>query len=302
MASFVNAGLRGAGQVFFQDNPWSGLLILAGVFWGAYAGGNPAMAWGALVGLISATATAMMLGAEPAAVEHGLLGLNGILVGVAIPLFAAHTPAMWVEVVLGGIVSAVMTQAISDLLQRLGVSGSTAPFVFTTWLLLLAGYALARLPVLPANTLAAEPIWSLAGVALTLARNISQVYLIGNAITGVLFLVAIAINCRRSAVFALGGSVVGLVVATGLGANPAAISAGLYGFSAVLTAMAVGVAFNPPSKRVTAYALVATIFTVLVQAALNTALLPLRIPALTFPYVLTMWIFQIPKAKWRRLA
>ncbi len=43
--------LRGAGQVMFQRNAWTGLLFLCGIFWGAYAGGHGAVAWGALLGL-----------------------------------------------------------------------------------------------------------------------------------------------------------------------------------------------------------------------------------------------------------
>ena len=51
-----------------------------------------------------------------------------------------------------------------------------------------------------------------------------------------------------------------------------------------------------PSTAATLYAILATIFTVIVQAALNTAMCPLGIPALTFPYVLTTWLFSAPKA------
>ncbi|MDE6928849.1 MAG: urea transporter, partial [Muribaculaceae bacterium] len=38
--------LRGAGQVMFQCSSWTGLLFLAGIFWGAYASHTPAVAWG----------------------------------------------------------------------------------------------------------------------------------------------------------------------------------------------------------------------------------------------------------------
>ena len=303
IVSFVDANLRGAGQVFFQDNPWTGLVILVAIFWGAHSAGNLNVGYGAVAGLVISTATAMLLRADSASLTQGLFGLNGILVGVAVPTFLAPHPAMWVYVVIGAAASTVLTIGIGNVVKAWGLSGSTAPFVVTTWFLLLAAYAFARVPIagmsgaaLPvaASSVGAWP--SLAAVFSILAKSIAQVYLIGNVVTGVLFVVAIAINSLRGAAFAVLGAAVSFVVSVGFGANGVAIGAGLYGFSAVLTAMAVGAVFNRPSTSVTFYAIFATIFTVIVQAALNTALSPTGIPTLTFPYVLTMWLFQLPRA------
>ena len=53
---FLKILMRGAGQVMFQRSAWTGLLFMVGIFWGAYASGNGAMAWGALLGLAVSTA------------------------------------------------------------------------------------------------------------------------------------------------------------------------------------------------------------------------------------------------------
>ncbi|MDE5878751.1 MAG: urea transporter, partial [Desulfovibrio sp.] len=45
--------LRGSGQVMFQQSAWTGLLFLAGIFWGAYNAGAPQVAWGSVVGLVA---------------------------------------------------------------------------------------------------------------------------------------------------------------------------------------------------------------------------------------------------------
>ena len=49
---FIKLNLRGAAQVMFQANAWTGLLFLVGIFWGAYSTGYNTMAWGALLGLL----------------------------------------------------------------------------------------------------------------------------------------------------------------------------------------------------------------------------------------------------------
>ena len=43
------------------------------------------------------------------------------------------------------------------------------------------------------------------------------------------------------------------------------------------------------------YAALGTVFTVVAQAALNVALTPLAIPALTAPFVLVAWLFLLPR-------
>ena len=73
------------------------------------------------------------------------------------------------------------------------------------------------------------------------------------------------------------------------------ITGGLLGFSPVLTAIALGTVFYQPSWRVAVYAAVATVFTVIAQSALNVALTPFAIPALTAPFVLVTWIFLLPR-------
>jgi urea transporter len=79
------------------------------------------------------------------------------------------------------------------------------------------------------------------------------------------------------------------------GAESDLITGGLLGFSPVLTAIALGTVFYQPSWRVVAYTALATVFTVITQSAVNVALTPFAIPALTAPFVLVTWIFLLPR-------
>jgi urea transporter len=65
----------------------------------------------------------------------------------------------------------------------------------------------------------------------------------------------------------------------------------------VLTAIALGVTFRRPSLETTLYAGLGVIFTVVAQAALNVALRPFAVPALTAPFVLVSWLFLLPGEK-----
>ena len=77
--------LRGAGQVMFQNNVWTGLLFLAGIFWGAYEQGTGLVAWGALLGLVAATLTGRLLGLPGLRRRAGALGLQRHSGGLRLP-------------------------------------------------------------------------------------------------------------------------------------------------------------------------------------------------------------------------
>ena len=143
----VDVTLRGAGQVMFQDNPLTGLLFIIGIAWGAAAANTPAVAIGAVLGLIVATASATLLRVDKGAFRSGLYGYNGILVGAALPTFLGVDALLWVYIVVGAAVSTVVMQGIANVMTTFKAPALTFPFVLTTWLLLLGGYAFSNLDV-----------------------------------------------------------------------------------------------------------------------------------------------------------
>lgn len=298
----VDTLLRGAGQVMFQDSAWCGLFFLLGIFWGAWAEGIPEVAVGAVIGLAVGTLAACMLGAPKEDIRKGLHGYNGILVGCALPTFFGANTTCWTLVVVGAFFSTVIMLAVSRFLRTWKVSAMTGPFVFTTWIILLASYNFARfkitglphptLPVQPAEAAAALP--GVEVLARATLKGVSQVFLIGNEVTGLLFLIGLAASSLPASIFAWCGSVVAIATAAFLGADEGAVAGGLYQFSAVLTAIGLGSAFYSPNWRVILYALLGTVFTVVAQGALNVALAPLGIPTLTFPFVIAAWLFLLP--------
>ena len=248
------------------------------------------------------TLAACMLGAPKEDIRKGLHGYNGILVGCALPTFFGANTTCWVLVVAGAFFSTVIMMAGSRFLRTWKVSAMTGPFVFTTWIILLASYNFARfkitglphptLPVQPAEAVAALP--GVEVLARATLKGVSQVFLIGNEVTGLLFLIGLAGSSLPASIFAWCGSAVAIATAAFLGADEGAVAEGLYQFSAVLTAIGLGSAFYSPNPRVILYAFLGTVFTVVAQGALNVALAPLGIPTLTFPFVIAAWLFLLP--------
>lgn len=303
---FVDVCLRGAGQVIFQNNPLTGLFFILATGWGAVVANSPAVVIGAVVALVVSTATAMLLDADEASLRQGLFGFNGILVGAALPTFLAVSPMMWLLLFIGAAVSTVVMLAVSNVMKTWGVPALTFPFVLTTWFLVLAAYAFGHLPIAsmgppalphavkagPEQAIAISPIFLLNAWL----KGPAQVFLINNAVSGILVVIGLLCNSIWAGVFALVGSAVAVLFALLFGAPAASIDAGLYAFSAVLTAVALGCVFYSPSWRVALFALLGTIFTVIVQGALDVALSPIGIPTFTAPFVFATWLFLLPKA------
>jgi urea transporter len=291
--------LRGVGQVFFCCNAVTGFIFLLALFIGGVTAGAAAT-----VGVISSTVAAYLLGFSEDDIDAGLYGFNGTLVGPCLFLFLDHSPQLWLYVVLASILSSVVLGALMRILAPYKIPASTSPFVLTCWMFLAAVYAFdsfSRGPVLPhpgtpavVTDVAAIPaeMWFTA-----LTKGVAEVMFADSVIVGILFLIGIAIVSLRGALMAVGGTVIGVVFPILLGANQGMIEMGLYSFNPVLTMMAVGWVFLKPDGRSAALAVLAGILTVVCQAALASFLAPIGLPTLTFPFVLTMWMFLFAAGK-----
>ena len=84
---WADAFFRGAGQVVFANNPLSGVFIVAALFAAVADGASPAVAVCGVLGLLGATAAAVLLRMDRNALQSGLFGYNGCLAGLGAATF-----------------------------------------------------------------------------------------------------------------------------------------------------------------------------------------------------------------------
>ena len=126
--------LNGLGQVFFQGNRLSGLLVALGLLVAA-----PRACAAGLVGALGGGLEAWGMGAAEPAIRDGAYGFNSALTAVA--LACVFLPEGWrasAYAVLGAGVTPLVTAACAAAFQPLGLPAMTLPFVLTTWVFLLA--------------------------------------------------------------------------------------------------------------------------------------------------------------------
>lgn len=133
---FVSVVLRGIGQVFFQNNPWTGFLFLIGIAVNSWE-----MALYALLGTAISTLAAYFLRVPSGLIDVGLLGFNGTLTGIGLAVFLDKGPMLFLYIIVGSILSTIIMTALLNFCGQWDVPPLTAPFVITTWIMLLSAYA-----------------------------------------------------------------------------------------------------------------------------------------------------------------
>lgn len=295
--------LRGAGQVMFQNNAWTGLLFMCAIFWGAYREGEIAVAWGALLGLTTSTVAGYILRLPATDGVQGLWGFNGILVGCAFPTFLGQTAGMWIALVICAAMTTWVRSGLNNVMAPWKVNSFTFPFVLSTWIFLLSARAMQGIPIedmtspsLPSHFTSLDTIPPLHLIEYWL-KGLAQVFLIDSWQAGLLILAGLAISDRWAALWASIGSAIALLCAVALRAAGSDVSEGLYGFSPVLTAIALATVFYKPNWRSGLWALAGIVITVFVQAAMNIVVQPLGIPTLTGPFCVATWLFLLPRIR-----
>lgn len=190
---------RGLGQVMFQNNAVSGLLMLVGIACNSWL-----LALLALLGNFVGTVTAFFSGYSKEDIEDGLYGFNGTLVGIAVGVFMEPGVASLLLLVAGSMLSTWIARVFAY--QKL-LPGFTAPFILAVWLLqaLCRGWfpSLLSSSVMPEET-AAD--WFRA-----FSLNIGQVMFQGGTVlSGLFFLAGILLNSRVHALYTVWGALLPL--------------------------------------------------------------------------------------------
>src|SRR5699024_4811138 len=122
--------------------------------------------------------------------------------------------------IVASAVSTVAFLAVANVFKTWGVPALTFPFNLVNWVFLLAAFQFASLHItglgaarLPAAITAGTAHADITVVYLieALFKNVSQVFLINNTISGVIFVIALLVSSLWVGAFALIGSAIAIV-------------------------------------------------------------------------------------------
>lgn len=221
----IDPVLKGVGQIMLQENAWTGLLFLAGIFCGSIQ-----MGIGALLATLCGTITAKVLKYKEEEVESGLYGFSAALVGVALPFYFQSVAVIWIAIVIGAALATMLQHFF--IVKKIPVF--TFPFVFVTWILLYIFHQV--YPVAPSDVLTMENHLN-QDFAYAL-RGFGQVIFQGSTLAGLLFFIAVFISSPISALYAMAAGVFAAIISNCFSlSSQESIAVGLGSYNAVLCAI-----------------------------------------------------------------
>lgn len=265
---------KSIGQIMLQDNAWTGLFFLAGICCGSYL-----MGIAVILAVIAGTFTAMLLKYNKDEVNDGLYGFSAALVGTALVCFFQPTIIIWIAVLAGS--------ALATMIQHLfivkRVPAFTFPFILATWLFLIIVHyypALIQLQPATADTCANNYL-------ILFSHGFGQVIFQDSICAGILFMIGIFINRPIAVIYAILSIALSGMIAYWLREPVNDIYLGLLSYNAVLCA----ITFAGKKTEDFIMGLISVIFSVLIMIQMR----HLNLPALTFPFVLAVWLALIIK-------
>ena len=283
----IKTTLVGIGQIFLQDNGWSGLLITIGMFFSHWTLGVTCFL-GSLIGVLTAKA----LKAKDADIEFGLYGFNASLAYMCVMFtFAtndAHAtlnganPILWVL----GALAAVIATVIMHVFVTKGWTAFTFPFVVTCWVLC---WAFAKYNVLGLEqTTPALPDYTGTVDAITTPfYGWAEVNFGANFLTGVFIFLGLAISSPSVAMWGTAAATLGgLFAHYVLGIDANVLANGLYSFSPILVACAF-VTKSGVSRADFVYIVVGILLAVLIHYGVSQFM-----ATYTIGFIVATWIME----------
>lgn len=299
---FVDAVLRGLGQVIFLNNPVTGIFMLIAAILNDHY-----LTILGMLGIFASTATAYAFRFPRDAIKGGIFGYNGYLVGTAMGVFLADyggdwNPILIIPAIMGGALSSFLSLAMQNIMNNIAGKPSavfTFPFHIITWIWILGSQRWAYFPsgITPEINNITTPMnrhevyYNSVKLGQTIFVSIGQVYFFGTVASGVLCFIGVFIASRIAAIAAFTGACIGVFGAVGLGAVDTEIYSGLWGYDATLAAVCVGGLFFRLSPRVILLAVIASVFSVLLHGAMRSFFFPVGLPPLTFAAACTCFMF-----------
>ncbi len=275
--SFLTSYFRGIGQIMLQENAWTGVLFLAGIFCGSYVMGIAA-ALSALVGML----TAKVLKYDEREINAGLYGFSATLVGVALAFFFQPAIVIWIAIIIGSALAAIITHVF---ISR-KIPGFTFPFIFITWILLYIFHNL--YPVDPSALGGNSMFDLLAEDEFTLfTHGFGEVIFQGSILAGILFFIGVYISSPIAALYGLFGSIISGTLAYHFSQDINSVHIGLFSFNAVLCA----ITFAGPKIKDGLFVLFSVVLCILIQILM----LKMNFSVLTFPFVAAAWVTLVVK-------
>ncbi len=288
--------------LFFLNNRWMALAVLAASFLNFYAGLSGLLA--ALVAVL----VALVLGFNPNQLRTGIYSFNALITGIGLGTFFDPGIVFFVVLILASLLTLILSVAMGGWMFKYGLPFLSLPFIFTFWIIHLPATEYANLGLTYRNIFWINELYAIGGSSLlnlyqqvesmqlgvmleTYLRSLSSIFFQDNIIAG--SMVAIGLVAASRIFFSL--SVVGFITAylfaVFVGSEAASITYYNIGANFIMVAIAVGGFFIIPSKASFLWTVVLVPITSIVLLFFTKLLAFAQLPVFSLPYTAVTVLF-----------
>lgn len=238
ICAFVDSVLSGYAQLAFNDNTFSGILMLIATWLG-----SPVICLSALCSTVVATIFAHLIRIPKRSIRAGIYGANAALAGLAVPplLFPSQelSFAMLGTSALIAIITVVLIQLLSKPFGKWNLPTLVIPYCISLIIFLLIFTTSGRLEtsIVTFETLVfTTPFshWSFHELITTFLNCAAEILWLVNPVSGILYFISLLFASRRDAFNTMLAIFVSIVTSILLGLPKDAVLSGLYGYNAIL--------------------------------------------------------------------
>lgn len=283
------------GNLIFACHLFPALLVLTATFF------HPVVGVMGLIGNIISNLVAKWMHALDDVWKTGIYGVSGVLIGLALGMYAEPSIRLWVFLIVGAAFSGVISVMLGNIFTRFDLPIISIPFMLVIWILLLTiGIVKGDSTSFHAvRFLRNIDLWLFDQLPLTVFEYIKMfgsILFQENLLSGLLVLIAIGIYSRISILYGLWGGILGMTIYSFIHGS----LDGYHGLNYVLIALAFGGFFIVHNKHAFLFvslAVIAVGFVDLGTVELLKALsvnLNGEIPSLVFAFNIITIIFLLP--------
>ncbi|WP_135458277.1 urea transporter [Vibrio echinoideorum] len=281
--------VNGIGQVYFTPSIMTSLLLFL-----AISIESLALAFLTLLGASCSYALAFYIftfintnkPADDIDIDSGMYALNGALIGLFIGNFFGVTPLLTLVTILGALLTVPIASVVFSFKKY---RGYTSAFVITSWLIYatqsifdLSAFSTSNSTLMPIISFETNSWFNLPSVVTLWLKGISQVSFIENALSGLVILIAIALNNLKHATWVVLAVIMSTIFSKMIGASNELVAQGLYGYNAILATLALVLYPRIP------WALI--LLGMLLSCLITLGFHELSLLPLTAPFILSTWI------------
>ncbi|UOE86530.1 urea transporter [Vibrio splendidus] len=273
--------LNGIGQVYFTPSVMTSLLLLL-----AISIESLALAFLTLFGASCSYGFALLTNKPSHDIENGMYALNGALIALFIGNFFEVNGWLIIVVALGSLITVPIAKIVFSFKKY---RGYTSAFILTSWLIYaiqstldLSAFSPSSSALIPIISFDANSWFNLPPVVIPLLKGISQVSFIENALSGLVILIAIALNNIKHAIWVVLAVIISTVFSGLIGASSELVAQGLYGYNVILATLALVLYPRIPWPL--------TLLGMLLSCVITLGFHELSLLPLTAPFILSTWV------------